>query len=130
MAAPGRQEPAKKALAALDRERDGLIAHREFPMIGLDNNPAERAIRRPVVTRRNAYGSRNDDAARPAARIWTVTATAEMAGLNVTACLTACPGACGRNSGKPPPGTDLERFLPWNAGPAGKEARSRPPRPG
>ena len=52
-------------------------------MIGLDNNPAERAIRRPVVTRKNAYGSRNDDAARLAARIWTVTATAEMAGLNV-----------------------------------------------
>jgi transposase len=84
MAAPGLQEPAKKALATLDREWDGLIAHREFPMIGLDNNPAERAIRRPVVTRRNAYGSRNDDAARLAARIWTVTATAEMAGLNVT----------------------------------------------
>jgi hypothetical protein len=89
MAAPGLQEPAKKALATLDREWDGLIAHREFPMIGLDNNPAERAIRRPVVTRRNAYGSRNDDAARLAARIWTVTATAEMAGLSVTTYLTA-----------------------------------------
>jgi hypothetical protein len=130
MAAPGLQEPAKKALATLDREWDGLIAHREFPMIGLDNNPAERAIRRPVVTRRNAYGSRNDDAARLAARIWTVTATAEMAGLNVTTYLTAYLDACGRNSGKPPSGTDLERFLPWNAGPAGKEAWSQPPRPG
>jgi transposase len=95
-----------------------------------DNNPAERAIRRPVVTRRNAYGSRNDDAARLAARIWTVTATAEMAGLNVTTYLTAYLDACGRNSGKPPSGTDLERFLPWNAGPAGKEAWSQPPRPG
>jgi transposase len=37
MAAPGLQEPAKKALATLDREWDGLIAHREYPMIGLDN---------------------------------------------------------------------------------------------
>ena len=83
MAAPGLQEPAKKALATLDREWDGLAAHRGYPMIGLDNNPAERAIRRPVVTRKNAYGSRNDDAARLAARVWTVTATAEMAGLNV-----------------------------------------------
>jgi transposase len=27
MAAPGLQEPTKKALATLDRERDGLIAH-------------------------------------------------------------------------------------------------------
>ena len=82
------------------------------------------------MTRRNAYGSRNDDAARLAARIWTVTATAEMAGLNVTTYLTAFLDACGRNSGNPPSGTDLERFLPWNAGPAGKEARSQPPRPG
>ena len=39
MAAPGLQEPAKKALATLDRERDGLIAHRDYPMTGLDNYP-------------------------------------------------------------------------------------------
>ena len=39
MAAPGLQEPAKKALATLDREWDGLVAHRDYPMIGLDNNP-------------------------------------------------------------------------------------------
>ena len=39
MAAPGLQEPAKKALATLDREWDGLIAHREYPVIGLDNYP-------------------------------------------------------------------------------------------
>ena len=48
-------------------------------MISLDNNAAERALRRPVVTRKNAYGSRNAESARLAARIWTVTATAEMA---------------------------------------------------
>jgi len=83
MAAPGLQQPAKKALATLDREWDGLAAHREFPMINLDNNAAERALRRPVVTRKNAYGSRTEDAARLAATVWTVTATAEMAGLNV-----------------------------------------------
>ena len=130
MAAPGLQEPAKKALATLDREWDGLTAHRGYPMIGLDNNPAERAIRRPVVTRKNAYGSRNEDAARLAARIWTVTATAEMAGLNVLTYLTAYLDACGRNSGKPPAGPDLERFLPWNAVPADLRAWAQPPPPG
>jgi hypothetical protein len=64
-AAPGLQEPAKKALATLDREWDGLVAHRGYPMIGLDNYPdvgirttmPRRALRRPVVTRKNAYGS-------------------------------------------------------------------------
>jgi hypothetical protein len=38
---PGLQEPAKKALATLDREWDGLIAHRDYPMTGLDNNISE-----------------------------------------------------------------------------------------
>ena len=52
--APGLQEPAKKALATLDRQWDGLIAHRDYPMAGLDNNLAERTIRGPVVTRKNA----------------------------------------------------------------------------
>jgi transposase len=130
MTAPGLQEPAKKALATLDREWDGLTAHRDYPMIGLDNNPAERALRRPVVTRKNAYGSRNEDAARLAARIWTVTATAELAGLNVLAYLTAYLDECGRNSGKPPAGPDLERFLPWHAAPADLRTWAQPPAPG
>ena len=104
MAAPGLQEPAKKALATLDREWDGLIAHRDFPVIGLDNNPAERMIRGPVVTRKNAGGSRNGDSARLAAVIWTVTATMQMAGLNLLTWLTAYPGECGRNGGKCPRG--------------------------
>ena len=33
---------------------------------------------------------RSEDAARLAARIWTAAATAQMAGLNVTACLDEC----------------------------------------
>ena len=37
--APGLHEPAKKALATLDRQWDGLIAHRDYPMAGLDNYP-------------------------------------------------------------------------------------------
>jgi hypothetical protein len=99
-------------------------------MIGLDNNPAERALRRPVVTRKNAYGSRNEDAARLAARVWTITATAEMAGLNVLTYLTAYLDACGRNHGKPLTGPDLKRFLPWNATGDDLHAWAQPPPPG
>jgi transposase len=130
MTAPGLQEPAKKALATLDREWHGLAAHREYPMISLDNNAAERALRRPVVTRKNAYGSRNGESARLAARIWTVTATAEMAGLNVLTFLTAYFDACGRNGGKPLSGPDLQRFLPWLAAPEDLKAWAEPPAPG
>jgi transposase len=130
IAAPGLQTPAKKALATLDREWDGLAAHRDYPMISLDNNAAERALRRPVVTRKNAYGSRNEDAARLAARIWTITATAELAGLNIITYLTAYLDACGRTGGKPPTGPDLQRFQPWTATPDDLHTWTQPPRPG
>ncbi len=131
MAAPGLQEPAKKALATLDHEWDGLTAHRSYPMIGLDNNTAERTIRGPVVTRKNARGSHNADSARLAATIWTVTATIQMAGLNILTWLTAYLDACGRNHGKPLSGPDLERFLPWNASPEDLRTWAQPPpRPG
>lgn len=127
MASPGLQEPAKKTLATMDREWDGLIAHRDYPMIGLDNNPAERMIRKPVITRRNAGGSRTDTAARRAATIFTVTATAGLHGLNPLTYLTAYLDACGRGSGKPPTGADLDRFLPWAASPYDLTTWKQPP---
>jgi transposase len=125
--APGLAEPAKKALATLDREWDGLIAHRGYPMIGLDNNAAERMIRGPVVTRKNARGSHNGHTARNAAVIWTVTATAQMAELNLLTWLTAYLNECGRNGAKPLAGPALERFLPWNASPEDLQTWAQPP---
>jgi transposase len=83
-----------------------------------------------VVTRKNANGSRNEDAARLAARIRTLTATAEMAGLNVLTYLTAYLDACGRNNGKRPAGPDPDRFLPWNASPGDLRTWAQPPPPG
>ena len=125
--APGLAEPAKKVLATLDREWDGLAAHRSYPLVSLDNNVAERAIRGPVVTRKNARGSHNGDTARNAAVIWTVTATARMAGLNELTYLTAYLDECGRNGGKPLSGPTLERFLPLNASPEDLRFRAQPP---
>jgi hypothetical protein len=130
MQAPGLQEPAKKALATLDREWDGLIAHRGYPMTSLDNNLAERTIRGPVVTRKNAGGSHNGQTAKNAAVIWTVTATAQMAALNLLTYLTAYLDECGRNGGKPLSGKALERFLPWRASPEDRRAWAQPPPPG
>ena len=126
MAAPGLAAPANKALATLDREWDGLIAHRDFPVIGLDNNPAERMIRGPVVTRKNVGGSRNGDSARLAAVIWTVTATMQMAGLNLLTWLTAYLDACGPTAGTLT-GSDLGRFLPGDATPEDLSTWAYPP---
>lgn len=91
-------------------------------MISLDNNLAERTIRGPVVTRKNAGGSHNGQTARNAAEIWTVTTTAQMAALNLLTYLTAYLDECGRNGGKPLSGKALERFLPWKASPEDRRA--------
>src|SRR5262249_3089490 len=117
MKAPGLQEPAKKALATLDRGGDGLTAHRAYQKVALHSNAAEQRIGGPVVPRKTAGGSRKGVTARNAAVIWTVTATAAMASLNVLTYLTAYLDECGRNGQKPLAGRALERFLPWNASP-------------
>ena len=91
------------------------------------NNIAERAIRGPVVTRKNAGGSHNGDTARNAARIFTVTATVKMAGLNTLTWLTAYLDECGRNGGKPLTGKAPGRFLPWTASREDLRAWAQPP---
>ena len=79
------------------------------------------------MTRKNAGGSHDPDTARTAAGIWTVTATAQMAGLNVITYLTAYLDECGRNHGKPLSGEALSRFLPWNASPEDLRTWAQPP---
>jgi len=118
---------AKKVLATLDREWDGLVRHRDFPDIDLDNNSAERALRTPVVGRKNYYGSNAEWAAHLAARVWTITATAERNGLEPLAYLTEILTACGTTRGKPLQGPTLERLLPWNRDPAGPGSRDHDP---
>jgi transposase len=115
---------AARVLAALDREWDGLAAHRDFPDLPLDNNTAERAIRGPVVGRKNYYGSGAQWSAELAGHAWTILGTARMAGLNPRAYLSAYLGACAAGGGKPPAGQALEALLPWDitlpGQPAGK----------
>ena len=67
------------------------------------------------------------DTARNAAVIWTVTATAQMAGLNLLTWLTAYLDECGRNGGKPLASPALDRFLPWNASPGDLRTWAQPP---
>jgi len=120
---------ARKVLATLDREWDGLVRHRDFPDIDLDNNAAERALRTPVVGRKNYYGSNAEWAAHLAARVWTITATAERNGLEPLAYLTEILTTCGTLRGEPLQGQALERLLPWHHDPAGPGSRDHDPPP-
>src|SRR6266536_1336111 len=67
---------AVKVIATLSNEWDGLARHQDLPQLPLDNNTAERALRTPVIGRKNFYGSGAEWAAHLAADVWTVTATA------------------------------------------------------
>lgn len=117
---------AKKVLATLNNEWEGLKAHAKYLELDLDNNRAERFIRNPVVGRKNFYGSGAIWAASLAGRAWTVTATAKLFGLNPLTYLTSYFEACARAGGKAPDGEALEAFLPWIAGEVTKRAPSTP----
>lgn len=115
---PDLPDRARKVLATLDHEWDGLSRHRDYPDLDLDNNRAERAIRGPVVGRKNYYGSGAVWAAGLAGQAWTITATAATAataGASPLTYLTDYLTACAAAGGKAPAGPALERFLPWAA---------------
>ncbi len=120
---------AAKVLATLDREWAGLARHREFPELPLDNNTSERALRGPVIGRKNYYGSGSVVSAELASRAWTITATAQRAGLNPLTYLTAYLDECARAGGTTPTGQALTRFLPWTAGTDDLTAWAHDPRP-
>ena len=127
---PGLLHPAAaKVLATLDREWDGLARHREFPELDLDNNTSERALRGPVVGRKNYYGSGSVVSAQLASRVFTITATAARAGLNPLAYLRAYLDECAQAGATAPTGEALTRFLPWAASPEDRTAWARDPRP-
>jgi transposase len=80
--------------------------------VALDNNSAERALRTPVVGRKNYYGSGSLWSAHLAAMMFSVLQTVVLWGLNPRHGLSAFFHACVDNGGKTPP--DLRAFLPWD----------------
>lgn len=106
---------ARKVLATLDHEWEGLARRGELLELALDDNASERALRNPVVLRKNCYGSGSVWAATLAASAWTITATAARAGCNPLAYLTSYLDACATAGGKAPSGAALEAFFPWAA---------------
>ena len=71
------------------------------------------ALRTPVVGRKNYYGSHAKWSADLAARVWTITATAQRNHREPLAYLTEYLQACATAAGKPPQGHALQQLLPW-----------------
>ncbi len=90
----------------------------------MDNNTAERALRGPVVGRKNYYGSGSVWSAHLAAMMLSVLQTVLLWDLNPHHWLTAFLQACADHGGKSP--TDLSAFLPWKMTPERREELARP----
>lgn len=97
------------------RRSGGLVTFLDHHGLPLDNNAAERGLRRPVVIRKNCYGSGATWSAAFAADAWSILATAAQNHLNPLAYLKAYLSACATQGGKAPEGAALERFMPWAA---------------
>jgi transposase len=74
------------------------------------SNPSDHPTRTPADLRKRRS---RPSAFRVAARVWTLTATAERNGHEPLAYLTDYLDACAEAGGKPPDGTALERSLVW-----------------
>ena len=112
---PSLAPPCRKVLKSLARHWPGLTVFVDQPEVAMDNNAAERALRNPVVGRKNYYGSGSRWSAQLAASLFSIFATLRLNGLNPRLWLRDYLQACARQGGQPPP--DLDPFLPWEISP-------------
>ena len=104
------KEKPKKILQSLRRHWQGLTIFVSDPLIPMDNNAAERALRNPVIGRKNYYGSGSEDSGHFAAKMFTIIQTWLYNGLDPIALLQDFLTQCANNRGQPPPAED---YLPW-----------------
>ena len=90
----------------------GLILFVAHPAIPMDNNQAERALRGPVVGRKNYYGSGALWSGELTATLFSLFHTLELWQINPHTWLTEYLSACAAAGSRVP--ADFERFLPWN----------------
>ena len=109
-----------KVLRSLRNHWAGLTLFVENPDLPMDNNQAERALRGPVVGRKNYYGSGAQWSGELSATLFSLFQTLERWQINPRTWLTEYLNACAVAAGRVP--EDFERFLPWN------RREARPPR--
>jgi transposase len=112
-------KPAIKVLKSMKNHWPGLTVFVDHPWVPMDNNKAERAVRLPVVGRKNFYGSGAQWSGELAASMYSVLMTVVLWGLNARTWLSAYLQACADNNNQAP--QDMSPFLPW----AMDEARLR-----
>jgi len=88
-----------KALTYLLKHWDGLTVFLDDPRVPLDNNAAERALRGPVLGRKNFYSNRSAQGAEVAAILYSLIETAKLNGINPATYLHKAALAAIKNPG-------------------------------
>ena len=102
-------EAQRKALTSLRKHWEGLTIFVNEPLVPMDNNAAERALRNPVVGRKNYYGSGSAWSGHFAAKMFTIFQTWLFNRLDPNKLLQDFLTRCAQSRGQPPPSED---FLP------------------
>jgi transposase len=118
-------EAQRNVLISLQNHWQGLIIFLTHPEVAMDNNSAERAIRNPVIGRKNYYGSGSIWSAELAAMMFSLLQTIELWKLNPRHWLQAYLTACAELGGTAP--ADLTPFLPWSMSEDRRQQLAKPP---
>jgi transposase len=102
----------KRLFTGLTEDWDGLVIFMDLPEIPPDNNPAERALRGPVVGRKNYSGSSAEWSGHLSAAMFTLNETLKLNNVNTEKFLLEYLQACSLNGGHAPP--NAKDYLPWN----------------
>ncbi len=100
---------------------DALCRYCEHGWLDIDNNAAERAMKRVAIGRKNWLFAGNDAFGQHHAVLWSLIASAEAQGIDPQAYLRSVLAKIGQT-----PGSELEQFLPnrWKAEDAAEPVRS------
>jgi transposase len=106
------RSPMAQAIGYALNQWDALCRYCEAGYLNIDNNAAERALKRVAIGRKNWLFAGNDAAGASHARLWTLIASAERHGLDPQAYLRSVLAKIGST-----PMSELDQFLPdvWKA---------------
>ncbi len=108
----GPPDPRLGPLQSLLKHRQGLTVFVAKPFVAMDNNPVERALRRPVIGRKLSFGSHSEGGAALQGALLSVFATLDLAGLDLRRWLEAFLGECA-GLGPQAVVVDPQAWLPW-----------------
>ena len=108
----GPPDPRLGPLQSLLKHRQGLTVFVAKPFVAMDNNPVERALRRPVIGRKLSFGSHSEGGAALQGALLSVCATLDLAGLDLRRWLEAFLGECA-GIGPQAVVVDPQAWLPW-----------------